>query len=165
MSFQYDKSVYLSASHITGKSIHVFPGNEKQRRLRFSAFITGSMIVVDILCVAAVFYLKFHLVRVLMYKNGDVIAEVVNAVQIQLLAHIYTVIGKTRISNIFCLTLFLYAGFVSLNLFPTHVLSFIIYFVVFFSFFLFTSLSLSVIFPKYVFYSTSLRNSRTIILI
>jgi hypothetical protein len=51
------------------------------------------MIIVDILCVTAVFYLKFYLTRVVQLKNGDVIAEVVNAVQIQLLEYTYTKIG------------------------------------------------------------------------
>ena len=51
------------------------------------------MIIVDILCVVAVFYLKFYLTRVVMQKNGDVIAEVANAIQIQLLEYIYTKIG------------------------------------------------------------------------
>ena len=52
------------------------------------------MIIIDILCVVAVFYLKFYLTRVIFLKNGDVVAEVVNAAQISLLAAIYSNLGK-----------------------------------------------------------------------
>lgn len=74
------------------------------------------MIIVDILCVVAVFYLKFYLTRVVMQKNGDVIAEVANAIQIQLLEYIYTKIGihyslwcLSSVSFIFLLLLILHA--------------------------------------------------------
>jgi hypothetical protein len=92
-SFQCDKSVYLEPSYINGKTSYFFPPKTHRNRVRFSVFITGTMIIVDILCVTAVFYLKFYLTRVVQQKNGDVIAEVVNAVQIQLLEYIYTKIG------------------------------------------------------------------------
>ena len=92
-SFQYDKDVYLTNSHINGHLIHFFPLNESRRRVHFSITITVIMIIIDILCVVAVFYLKFYLTRVIFLKNGDVVAEVVNAVQISLLAAIYSNLG------------------------------------------------------------------------
>lgn len=71
------------------------------------------MIVIDILSVAGVFYLKFYLTRVIFYKNGDVIAEIVNAVQIQVLATIYSNMGKSLAYNFF----FLFSSFFSFFMF------------------------------------------------
>ena len=85
----------MSNSHINGQAIHFFPIKKARQRVDFTIFITGLMIAIDILCVGAVFYLKFYLVRIIHYYNGDVIAEVVNAAQILLLAELYTHIGKS----------------------------------------------------------------------
>ena len=71
-----------------------FPLRESRKRVRMSVFVTVVMIAIDILSVAGVFYLKFYLTRVIDYKNGDVIAEVVNAFQIQLLAAIFSSMGE-----------------------------------------------------------------------
>ena len=94
-AFQNDKDVCMSNSHINGQAIHFFPIKKARQRVDFTIFITGLMIAIDILCVGAVFYLKFYLVRIIHYYNGDVIAEVVNAAQILLLAELYTHIGKS----------------------------------------------------------------------
>ena len=83
----------MSTSHINGQVIHFFPLKKARQRVHFAILITGLMIAIDILCVGAVFYLKFYLVRILQYYNGDVIAEVVNAAQILILAELYTHIG------------------------------------------------------------------------
>ena len=94
-AFQNDKDVCMSTSHINGQVIHFFPLNKARQRVHFAILITGLMIAIDILCVGAVFYLKFYLVRILQYYNGDVIAEVVNAAQILILAELYTHIGES----------------------------------------------------------------------
>ena len=86
----------MGRSHINGQPMYVFPEKKSRRRVWLAVTITGLMVAFDILCVAAVFYLKFYLVRVIHYYNGDVIAELVNAVQILVLAAIYSRIGTLR---------------------------------------------------------------------
>mmetsp|Transcript_3548 Transcript_3548/g.3695 ORF Transcript_3548/g.3695 Transcript_3548/m.3695 type:complete len:364 (-) Transcript_3548:395-1486(-) len=62
------------------------------------------MIMIVILFTSGCFYLKYYLVRVLNYPNGDVVAEVVNALQILILAYIYSNIAKKLTENENCRT-------------------------------------------------------------